>query len=54
MQRIWWFHVKLTVKNLPMESWNEDTINQILRDEAVADSFMRHSIRSAKDASRRG
>jgi hypothetical protein len=35
----WWFHVKLTLENVPLEVWNEDDIMLILGDTCIFDRF---------------
>lgn len=31
-ETVWWFHVKVTLENAPLEAWNEDSIKLILGD----------------------
>jgi hypothetical protein len=33
----WWFHVKVTMENVPLEAWNEDSVKLILGDVCILD-----------------
>lgn len=38
-ERAWWFHMKLTMENVPLEAWNEDGIKLLLGDSCTFDRF---------------
>ena len=33
----WWFHVKVTMENVPREAWNEEGVKLILSDPCIID-----------------
>ena len=39
---IWWYHVKVTLENVPLEAWNEDGVKVILGDACIFDKLDSH------------
>jgi len=48
----WWYHVKVTMENVPLEEWNEDGVKLILGDACIFDRLDSHSAsRETRDTS---
>lgn len=36
-EHTWWYHVKVSMENVPMEAWNDDGVKLILGDACILD-----------------
>lgn len=36
-ETIWWYYVKVTMENVPLEAWNEDKVKLILGNKFILD-----------------
>jgi hypothetical protein len=50
-ETVWWYHAKVTLEKIPMEAWNEDGVQLILRDACILDRLDSHSAPAAREQS---
>ena len=44
VERVWWYHAKVTLEKVPMEAWNEDGVRLILGDSCILDRLDSYSV----------
>jgi len=44
VERVWWYHAKVTMEKVPMEAWNEDGVKLILGDSCILDRLDSRSV----------